>query len=380
MLAFLPSLCGSPVRNSIVVAPFVGKYASRALRIGVLPAPTADESRALASTTLASLSRLPASDSVSVAVYRDEPFADVAPVWVAAFEVLLERFHQSGYEIKDAGIVASDGWMPFFEGDAESPLPLSEIAEAAQGLPQDLDRDDTPRVPEPDPAVADRVERILTERLLYDCERDAFGRLRPAPALDPIDLLEHALTHSPANASALTIARLIDVMDSEGAVDRTVLQIAFGRVTGASSWSRTLEMRSAAAEAGCEPSDLLLEAHDRGDVDAISERLSGLLMGQTHEMPSRERLRSGALLLGRALAHCPPSEKAWLMCAFAWVQWALGLTTAAIGTITSARHLYPQNTLAPIYHTEFEHFMPDWLFSDYRPPRAERRRASKKRM
>lgn len=378
LLAFMPVLAGVPVRGSLVIAPFIGNRASRALRIPVEPSPSMETARTLASVALGALSKLDDCGSVSVAVYRDEPFDQIGPQWHEAFGVVLERLHQSGYHIKDAAIVAADGWIPYFEGDLAAPQPLAEIEEHAKRMPEVPRSDAVSTLPETDPELAQRVTDALFDRYIDQSERDSFGRLRPVAPADPVDFLENALADGPAEASALTLARLIAQIESEGAVDRTVLQLAFGRAAGAQSWSATLEVRAAAAESSVEPNDILMDRYERGIYSRQDERLGNLLTGQTRELPSPERLRAGAALLGRAIAHCPLPEKAWLMCAFAWVQWALGLSNAAHETIVSARRLAPGNSLAPMYHAMFDRLTPEWIFTSMPPNRAARRRAKKK--
>lgn len=376
LLAFLPALTGVPVRNSLVIAPFVHKRASRALRIDTGPSPSPATARSLASAALGTLSKLNGCSSVSVALYRDESFHEVGPLWHDPFGVVLDRLHQSGYHIMDAAIVAGDGWMPYFDGDLTSPRPLSEIEAQEKRIPEEARADATPTVPETDPELAQRVTALL-DRDAARSECDSFGRLRPVTPPDPVPFLEAALEGDPAGASARTLALLIAQMDSEGAVDRTVLQIAFGRAIGTLSWSATLALRASAAKAGGEPNDILMERSRRGAHDPRDERLAGLLTGQTREIPSPERLHAGAILLGRAIAHCPSPERAWVMCAFAWVQWALGLSNAANEMIVSTRLLSPNNSLAPVYHTVFEHLRPEWVFASAPPSRAARRRARK---
>ncbi|GAB3387241.1 hypothetical protein GCM10027568_06670 [Humibacter soli] len=378
LLALLPHLTAVPLRNSLVIAPFVGKQTWRAMRIPIEPSPSANAARSLASVALGSLSKLKDCDSVAVALFRDEPFRDVGPQWHDAVGVVLERLNQSGFHIKDAAIVAGDGWMPYFDGDLEVPRSLSEIEVEAAGIPVDAGADNVWTLPETDPELARRVADHLIDRYFEHSERDSFGRLRRVTPRDPVGLLESALMDDPAGASALTLARLVAQIDSEGAVDRTVLQIAFGRATGALSWSNTLALRVAAAEAGCEPNDILMEQDERGIVSPQTERLANLSTGQTREIPSPERLRAGAILLGRAIAHSPLPDRAWIMCAFAWVQWASGLTNSALESIIETRRLVPGNSLAPVYHTVFANMQPEWVFTTIPPNRAARRRASKK--
>lgn len=377
LLALLPALAGVPVRNSLVIAPFTEKRTSRALRIGVGPSPSPTTARSLASTALGTLSKLNGCGSVSVAVYRDESFHEVAPLWHGALGVILERLHQSGYHIMDAAIVAGDGWMPFFDGDVATPRPLSEIEAHAEHLPNDARVEVASTLPETDPKLARHVADLLVGNP-DGAEQDSVERLGPIAPDDPVRVLENALTGNPAEASALTLARVIAQTDSEGAVDRTVLQIAFGRAAGALSWSSTLAVRAAAAKAGCTPNDMLMQQSRRGAQSPSKQRLADLLTGQTREIPSPERLEAGAALLGRAIAHCPLQEKAWVMCALAWVQWALGLSSSANETIIATRRLAPNNSLAPVYHTVFEHLTPEWIFTPAPPNRAARRRAGKR--
>ena len=378
LLAFLPVLAGAPVRNRLVIAPFVGNQASRALRIGTEPSPSPDTARLLATAALGTLSRLDDCTSVSVAIYRDEPFGEVGPQWYDAFGLVLERLHQSGYHIKDAAIVAGDGWMQYFEGNLATPRSLSEIEAHMKQIPDEARIDPAVTLPEPDPRLARRVTELVLARRFDQSERDSFGRLRQVAPPDPVEFLETALERDPVQTPARTLARLIAQIDSEGAVDRTILQIAFGPATGALSWSSTLAVREAAAKAGCEPNDILMEQDARGVDSKLNERLSDLLTGQTREIPSPERLHAGAVLLGRALAHGPLPDVAWVRCAYAWVQWARGLSSAAHEMIVETRRLAPNNSLAPVYHTVFKHMTPEWLFRTDLPNRAARRRAGKK--
>ena len=228
-LAFLPTLNATPVRNSLVIAPFSGRFASRALRIGVDSIATGGTAQKLASAAVGVLARLEDCDYVAVVLYRDEPFDEVCRNWLPALDTVMKRLHESGYHFKDAAIVAADGWMPYFEGDPSTPMPLSDIAAAAENMPTDEHDRRELRLPATDPDLARRVTEILIDLTIDGSESDAFGRLHRTTPPDPIDLLERALTAPPETASALTLARLIHQIDTEGAVGRTVLQIAFGR-------------------------------------------------------------------------------------------------------------------------------------------------------
>ncbi|HKT57943.1 MAG TPA: hypothetical protein VJR25_14355 [Microbacterium sp.] len=375
-VAFLPALAGLPAQNCLLIAPFGGKHASRAMRILVEAEPTDASARRHASAALGALSKVPRCDSVVVAVYRDEPFSEIGPAWHVALGVILERLHSSGFDIKDAAIVAGDGWMPFFEGDPDAPQPLDEIQAATRKVPDDAAVDSTLyRLPDSDPELAAVVTELMLDRIVDGGEADSFGRIARTDPPNPIDVLERALAADPEDANAQTLARLLAQIDSEGAVDRTVLQIAFGAETGALSWNRTLMLRIEAAEAGCAPVDLMIQ---RGE-DRQSKRLADLLTGRTREVPSSGRLEAGAVLLSRAVVHCSVPDRAWTMCALAWVRWALGLTTSAFEMLDAAQRVDPGNSHVPVLRTVFHHLAPQWLYQEPSPNRSERRRRTKGR-
>ena len=214
LLAFLPVLAGAPVRNRLVIAPFVGNQASRALRIGTERSPSPDTARLLATAALGTLSRLDDCTSVSVAIYRDEPFGEVGPQWYDAFGLVLERLHQSGYHIKDAAIVAGDGWMQYFEGNLATPRSLSEIEAHTKQIPDEARIDPAVTLPEPDPRLARRVTEFVLARRFDQSERDSFGRLRQVAPPDPVEFLETALERDQVQTPARTLARLIAQIDS----------------------------------------------------------------------------------------------------------------------------------------------------------------------
>lgn len=370
-IASLPALAGLPPGNSILVAPFAGRFCTRAMRIAIDAAPDEAAVLRLASTVLAELSRCEGADSVLVAAYRDEPFEEIGSAWTAALELLLERVHSAGFHIKDAAIVAADGWMPFFGAASDGLHPLSELAEGARQLPGDGQID--PMIialPAQDAELAGRVTRLCLARAHLGAETDAFGRLIAEEPPSPVDLLERALSQEPAEANAQTLAHLLAQIDSEGAVDRTALQIAFGRDIGSLSWAHTLTLRGEAADAGCEPIDLMTACPD----DRTLKRLAHLMSGRTREVPDADRLQAGAVLLGRAVAHCELRDRVWTLCALAWVRWALGLTRSAFVALEEARGIDPANPLPPVLFAMFELTTPDWL---YRP--AEKRRARRSR-
>jgi hypothetical protein len=379
LLALLPELAGVPVRNSLVVAPFTGKHSSRALRIALPTDGGVETARALASVVLGNLARLANCDAVAVAVYTDESFADALSRWPAFLGQVLERLHASGYHIKDAGIMTVDGWAEYFGEDALVARPLGDVDAAKARHPEGFHRPDPTALPETDPALAENVGTMLMDLLLFDVELDAFGVPRAATQTDPIDLLERALEDG-RDQGPLALARLIASMQTEGAVDRTVLQIAFGPDIARRVWAKTLRLREDAKAAGCEPIDLMRESATSGLRSLDDERTGRMLTGQTLRCLGPDRLRAGADLLSRAVAHCPLPERSWVMCALGWLHWAMGLTNSAIELTSTAQRIDPRNSLAAYYRTLVMNCTPDWIFEDPAPAnRSTRRRTARRR-
>jgi len=366
LLALLPDLAGVPVRNSIVVAPFVGKQSTRAMRVDLPSESTPTVWQSLASTFLGQLARLNHCDGVAVAIYSDHPYDITRRDWHDGLEYILDRLHDAGYHIKDAALQACDGWSAHF--DEGGPRPLTEVLSSRSRFPDDA-RDQTPlTLPDTEPVLAEQVRAQFAD--LVDDE---------ASLPEPIALLEKCLALPPEEVDALRLAQLLALIQTEGAVDRTVLQIAFGRKAGMRSWARTLEIRARAAREGCTPMDVLQREFLQGRPD--TDRFSRMLTGESGQPVSPTRLRSGAVLLGRVVAHAPVPQRSWAMCALGWVRWALGLASAADEILRAARTLDPRNSLAPYYHTLVTHFFPGWIYRDalpVTPNRAERRKASRR--
>jgi len=81
-------------------------------------------------------------------------------------------------------------------------------------------------LPTPDPALTDRVGELV-RGLLQTSGEDAAGTTRRPPLHDSVGFLETLLGDDPSSVNALALAQLIASLQTEGDVDRTVLQIAF---------------------------------------------------------------------------------------------------------------------------------------------------------
>jgi len=378
LVAALPSLTGVTVRNSVVVAPFWGKLTSGAMRIDLPDERTRSAYQRHAGVILSHLSRLDGCDRVAVAIFTDEAYDTALATWKEMLDHVLQRVHSAGFHIAEAAVVASDAWGCVL-GDTGR-RPLSELAAAERRVPRRPERPPLDVLPAADPDVADAVTRHVAARVRRHREPDALGILRPARELDPIEHFEQALAADPDTVGPATLAQIISLMQTEGAVDRTVLQAAFGREVARRSWDSTLRTRRRAQQAGCEPIDIL-------EQDFLAGRTAGMgfalmLAGDTGRRPSSERLHRAALLLGRAVAHCQLAESVWALCALAWVRWALGLTAAAEELLRCGHEIDPANSLVPIYHALVTHCFPAWVYDRAQGPevnRAARRAAARRR-
>lgn len=362
--------CGLELRGCIAILPFWYNRSSGAFRAAIPPLRDVDDVLAvvtqLAPTVISTLARLDGCDGVAIVVYSDDPFLIAEHPLIELLAGLMERLAAAGYRIKDAAIVAGDAWCGYFEQAGERGLAELDAARAA--IPAELHHRRAPeRLPARNTELAEQVTLALLDRLIDDGECDAFGVVRSSAPPDPIDLLEYLLTRDPDTVGPLSLARLLSTLLTEGDVDRTVLQIAFGRAVGDASWQATLANRRRAAEAGVQPVDILRDDHENGRMPEDGLRRAGMLIGDTPTRPDPGRLHRGALLLGRAVVHCGLPERSWAMCALAWVRWAVGLATAADALVREAIRIDPGNTLAPIYAAILHTTPPVWIF-DRRPP------------
>ena len=372
--------CGLELRGCLAVLPFWHKRSSGAFRTAFPPLRDVDEVPSvvarLAPNLISTLARLDC-DGVTLVAYTDDPFVIAEHPLIELLAGLMERLADAGYGIKDAAIVADDAWCGCFEQAGERDLAELDAARAA--IPAELHHRPAPeRLPVRDAELAEQVDLALLDRFVDHGECDAFGVVRRCTPPDPIDLLEDLLARDPDTVGPLSLARLLSTMLTEGDVDRTVLQIAFGRAVADASWQVTLATRQRAAEAGVQPFEIRREDMESGRMPADELRRARMLVGDTPTIPDPDRLHRGAHLLGRAIVHCGLPERSWAMCALAWVRWAVGIASAADTLVREAARIDPANSLAPVYAAILHSTYPAWIF-DRRPPQNRRSRRAASR-
>lgn len=364
-LALVPSLAGMALRNSIVVTPFMGNRTPAALRVDLPRECSAASLKALTSRLIGLMSKIRGCDGVAIVIYSDESFSGARERWDALLGMLADRFHGAGFHIRDALCVAGDGWGGYFDDDTPDggyPLALIDSSPAAhvEGFDEPLEAG----LPDREPTVAALVATTLHDLVMFGEQRSALGLYLSAELPEPVGFLEQLLAEDPATVNATRLARLIALISTEGDVDRTILQIAFGRAIGAMSWERTLEVREHARAGGEEPIEYLLrKARQNGQPDASSARFGGLLTGQTASIPDPGRIRAGIALLRRTTANAPRHERPFLLCALAWLHWAVGRASIAGELLEEARRIAPEHAMTSVLESVFTAFaLPEWTF------------------
>lgn len=363
LLAMLPGLAGRPLRNSIAIAPFLANRTPAVIRVDLPPRNDPEGFKRVASVLLGFASKVKGCDGVAIALYTDDPFPVAFEEWFELQNHLVARFDSAGFEIKASLCVATDGWARFDEEPPSGGHPLSLIDDSPAGKHATLRVDAHEPVPDPDPALAKAVETALVDLLDFGEERTGLGLYRPAQLPEPVEFLEKALDADPADLSASTLARLAALIQTEGDVDRTVLQIAFGRDAGAESWKRTVEVRETARANGERPYDVLLREGRGSTRGSAIDRMGRMLCGQTTDVPSPGRIARGIALLSHAIAHTPVVDRPFALCALAWLHWARGMGSIAGSLLDEIARINPHHPMAAVLDTIFSAFsLPEWVF------------------
>jgi hypothetical protein len=384
LLAILPSLAGMPLRDSVVIAPFIGKFAPAAMRVDLPAHDDVSAHLSLASTLLGLASKVRGCDGVAIVIYSEEPFGQAFARWYDFQDHLVERFHSAGFGIKAALCVAGGGWARFDEVPPVDGYPLSLIEESPAGAHVPRDVSARPVIPSRDSALATAVEETVVGLLDFGEERTGLGLYRAAELPEPVDYLEDILSREPAELSPLALARLIALIQTEGDVDRTVLQIAFGRTVGAQSWENTLRLREITRESDEGPADYLIRESKAGRRDSRADKAGRLLCGDSMTPPSVSRVERGIALLGHTIAHAPATDTLDARCALAWLYWAIGRASAAGEMLATAARIDPRHAMTGVFHTLFHAVsMPEWVFDRGVPgtgSRAARRASARQTM
>ena len=413
-LAVVPHLVGFQPLESIVFVAFRGTRTCGAMRFDLPQSrPTdretvddgpADDAgstlhKRVATTLVGMLSKLPGVDAVLPVVYTSESFGgvgDASPAVVgrggvphsAFVRSVVDRFEFSGFRVRDALCVASDGWGSYFDGAlpaggrrlaeiAASRVlddlpswrrdPLGAVAELAS-LPEVAPRESaaTARHLERLAAVIDgsamvdgiasiddlRSDDVRTGDLLAG-DLQAGDPASPDPASPDAEstvnrlariprTLEAILSREPAGIEPLEAAFVAALARLPAMRDVVMLQWAFDAATGASV------LRDARRYA------LGVPAGELGS--------AGLMLGDGPR-PDPARVERAIEALKRVTSLTPPPHRPPLFCMLAWLEWALGRSSVAHAFVVAAEQIDPHYGLAELMRAVLERGMlPEWAF------------------
>ena len=388
-LALVPQLSGFVPQNSVVIVAFRGSRTCGALRFN-LPDPDLAEAvyKRIATTIVGTLCKLSGVDAVVPVIYTDEKFgaSDGLPHQRFA-TIMLSRIDLSGFGIRDALCVGSDGWGSFLDQDCpHTGRPLSAIsqsplhAELPDGLPTPgtlLSRADLPEVGRADKERFGRIyRRYLSAVRAPDTAMALIDTL--TDLLDPVELAELALGWNPDDLVADEAAALLLLVQSPPSRDQIMLQFAFGREQGIKA--HLLNQRYAAIQrvTGQSMDEIVrdeLEARDAAaagataspelDGRSVADLGSDLILGMTDERPDPERVERALTLLKRVVALAPKAARPAPLCILAWLSWALGRGSVGGMFLDRALAIDPGYSMALLLNTLFSSgHLPEWAFAE----------------
>ena len=336
ILAALPALIDRDPTGSVVLIAFKGKLSYAGLRLDI---PSSGEKR-FAATALGLFCKIQGAEDVVPVICSEGPVSDQARL----LGVLVRRFQQAGYRVRDGLAMGSDGWMSHYDPDARV-MPLAEVDAAAAALAL-----------EPPAGVPDRVPRA--DELACRRMSDDLARLRmlvkqnddDPSALDPLEdlpfFVEGALEWEEADV-AQRGALLLFALQGAPLRDLVMLQWAFGLELGDAMWS---DATCAGIEARKKYTDV--------------ERLASDLMLGRGPSPDAARMASAIALLTTVVSRAADTERPAPLCMLAWLNWAQGRGSAAGAHIDEVRSIAPDYSMGELLDSMFSRgLMPEWVFT-----------------
>lgn len=335
ILAALPALIDRDPANSVVLIAFKGKRTHAALRLDI---PRSGEKR-FSATALGLFCKIEGAEDVVPVICAEGPASAQAHL----LDVLVRRFQQAGYQVRDALVVGSDGWLSYYDPDARLG-PLAAIEAAASRLALDPPAEVPGRVPRADELACRRMDDELTRiRMLVDAGDDL-------SVLDPLDDLpffaEKALEWGDAEV-AQRGPLLLFALQGPPVRDLVMLQWAFGLDLGDAMWS----------DATCAG----IEA--RKTYTDVESQASELMLGRG-PLPDLARVTAAVSLLTALVARAPDADRPAPLCMLAWLNWARGRGSAAGAHIDEVRAIAPEYSMGELLDSMFSTgMMPEWVFT-----------------
>lgn len=354
-LSFLPRLLGyTPVR-SLVAVPMDATLTLGAMRVDLPPGDDPASIDAVASTTIGSMCRIDAADALTLVVYTDESVADGLPCRALADAVAVKA-DAGGLLLRDALVVAADGWGSFLDPDCpRRGHPLSELVTTTpDGLPpmEDADQSSGARLPEATTLQRRRVaaalrslRTVISAMLHAPVEGTHATQVDPAAfeAADALDdlprLFEDVVRTAPDDP--MTLGMLAWVLNRPALRDIALVQWASDVVGGHNAHDAQHRWESGEPY----PSDL------------------AQLMWGEGPTPDADRLRAALELCRTVAAVSPRRERPGALALCAWLSWALGRATHADAYCRMAQQIDRTHGLAHIIRRMVSAgLVPEWAF------------------
>lgn len=337
-LALVPDLAGFQPVESVVLVAFRGKRTCGALRADLPRSASAEALGGIASSLVGMICKIPGADALVPVVYTGNRFGSgTTPPHNELIDALIFHSELSGFFVRDALCVASDGWGSY--GEPSTPVgghPLTMIAHSSVAKRLDAERArngqtrsvlDDQSGSESARATADKGVRQRVGKLIKrlaslaedpdalstdpigsvenDAPTEGFGTHHALRSV--CDLAESALS-APTMMSELEAATMIHALQNPSIRDELLLHWAFGARRGQRAARGSA--RLAAGESGADLADARLLWGDGPRPDPL-------------------RIDGAIVLLSELLARAPRATKPAALSMLAWLNWALGRSSRA---------------------------------------------------
>jgi hypothetical protein len=366
-LALVPRLVGFPPGESIVFVAFIGGRTCGAMRFDLPGRAEQRFHRRIATTLVGTLSKLRGVDAVVPVVYTAQSFRGEHGMPAAAFvRSVIDRFSFSGFDVRDALCVASDGWGSYLDENcpvAGRPLQLIADSTIVDSIPEDDRRrfgtiEEWASVPRVDLATSERVARRLAELQESLAARDrrqsdAWCAGLAGTSAFTMSPLRHSMLAAAGAEAVLgpppdeipdeTAALLIFMLGSPRLWEALAVQWAFGLDAGLRSIGATAR-RARDGDQGVSEVDLLI-----------------LGCGPR---PDPERIESATRLVKALAARAPRAERAPVLALLAWFNWALGRSSVARRFVDDALNIHQSHLFASVLGDLLDRGeLPVWAFA-----------------
>jgi hypothetical protein len=353
LLSVVPSLLGVLPRESLVVAPFLGRRTVGGFRLPLPPRLRSSDIEALTEGVVASMAAVPEADAVLAVVYTDRSFEGEAGIPLPRLgRALVERLERTRHGIVGVACVASDGWGRYtIPAERRTARPLSGIEDSESGLfsravtSEPLDVAALAELP-----AVEEDDRRIVEAVLANPTRGVLA--------DPTAIIERWLQ---GPSVARREGRILQLLQSPPMRDQLTLQIALGPRQARSAFLRMARQQAEQEFTGETMDEIIAREAAIGRTDARDIADAELLMGDGPG-PDRDRLERATTALARTAALAPPEARVPALTVLAWCWWARGVGSLAALHLSEARKLDPAYSMAQLYDSLFAaRHVPRWI-------------------